>query len=60
MSMRCSARRQPTLRRLLQQRHDLCATTTSAASGTREDVRIELPMQILRDLDVDGTSRSRT
>jgi len=31
------------------------ATTTSAASGTREDVRIELPMQILRDLDVDGT-----
>jgi AsmA protein len=31
------------------------AGTTSADPGIREDVRIELPMQILRDLDVDGS-----
>jgi len=31
------------------------AATTSGAPSTREDVQIELPMQILRDLDVNGT-----
>jgi len=29
--------------------------TTSVAANSSEDVQIELPMQILRDLDIDGT-----
>jgi AsmA protein len=30
-------------------------TTTGATASTSEDMQIELPMQILRDLDIDGT-----
>jgi len=31
------------------------AATTGAGASTSEDIQIELPMQILRDLDIDGT-----